>query len=120
MLDRSLITNAAFAALPPEVVEAVTSDPALLTQVLSYHVVQGRYTAADLAGLGGLPSIQMETKLGAILPDNALTLVADDMGGLMINDSMVVAADIAASNGVIHVIDSILVPPSVLAALAGE
>jgi uncharacterized surface protein with fasciclin (FAS1) repeats len=113
-------TNAAFAALPPEVVEAVTSDPALLTQVLSYHVVQGRYTAADLIGLPGLPSIQMETKLGAILPDNALTLVADDMGGLMVNDSTVVAADIAASNGVIHVIDTILVPPSVLAALAGE
>ena len=110
-------TNQAFAKLSPEVVAAVTADPALLTKILSYHVVQGQYTAADLAGLTTLPSIEMETKLGAILPDNALTLTADDMGGLMVNDSTIVTADIFASNGVIHVIDTILIPADVLAAM---
>ena len=113
-------TNEAFAKLPPEVVAAVIADPALLTKVLSYHVVQGQYTAADLAGLTTLPSIEMETKLGAILPDNALTIIADDMGGLKINDSTVIGSDIYASNGVIHVIDTILIPADVLAALTGE
>jgi uncharacterized surface protein with fasciclin (FAS1) repeats len=94
-------TDAAFASLPDGTVEMLL-DPAnkeQLVGILTYHVVKGDLMAADVARYD-----QAETVNGALLD-----VTAD--GGVMINSASVTSADIAASNGVIHVIDAVLLPP---------
>lgn len=88
----------AFAKLPEGTFESLLADPARLTQVLTYHVVPGRVTAADASGLSAAPTVQ-----GSELP------ISTD-GGVHVADASVVSADIRASNGVIHVIDRVLLP----------
>ena len=88
----------AFARLPEGTVEALLADPEKLTAVLTYHVVRGRVTAADAAGLSSAATVQ-----GGELP-----ISAD--GGVHVGDANVVTADIEASNGLIHVIDRVLLP----------
>ena len=100
-------TNDAFAKVPKEVVDALLADKALLTSVLTYHVVPGKVMSTDLSD-----GLQAKTAQG-----EELTFKIAD-GKVAVNDANVVTADIAASNGVIHVIDSVLVPQSVLDALA--
>ena len=85
--------------LPPGTVDALLQDKAALTAVLTYHVVPGKVTAADVAGLRQATTVQG----GAISIDAS--------SGVMINDATVVTADVMASNGVIHVIDTVLMPP---------
>jgi uncharacterized surface protein with fasciclin (FAS1) repeats len=101
-------TDDAFAALPEGTVETLLEDPTGdLASILTYHVVAGAVMAADVVGLDGQ---EVETVNGAtftvnIGDDGSVTLT--DAAG---NDVNVVATDIAASNGVIHVIDAVLMP----------
>jgi len=94
-------TDDAFAALPQETLDAVLADPqGLLTQILLYHVVAGKVMAADLVDGQEIATLQ-----GA-----SLTISLSEEGA-MVNDATIIATDIEASNGVIHVIDAVLVPP---------
>ena len=105
-------TNAAFEKLAkaaPATYQAVLADPALLAKVLTYHVVAGDITAAQASGVA-----QQEGKVNALQGEPiSFSLKA---GKLTLNGSAtVVAADIRATNGVIHVIDTVIVPPSLSA-----
>jgi len=93
--------DAAFAKLPPGTVESFLKNKAKLATILKYHVVPGRVKAADVAG----KSLQVKTAAG--LPVNV-----DGTFGVRVNDAHVIQPDIEASNGVIHVIDTVLLPPA--------
>jgi uncharacterized surface protein with fasciclin (FAS1) repeats len=96
-------TDEAFAALPEGALEGLLADKDALTAVLLYHVVDGKVMAADVVGLDG--------KEVATLSGDQVLVSADDMG-VMINQSNVVITDIEASNGVIHVVDAVILPPA--------
>lgn len=89
----------AFAKIPQEQLDALLADKDALTAVLTYHVIPGKVMAADVAGLEEATSVQ-----GA-------TIAIDTSDGVKVNDATVVATDIEASNGVIHVIDTVIMPP---------
>ena len=93
-------TDDAFAAVPAETLAAIAADKAKLTKVLTYHVVAGMVMAADVKP-GDVPSVE---------GSNITVTVVD--GKVMVNDATVTATDVAASNGVIHVIDKVLLPPN--------
>ena len=101
-------TDDAFAALPDGTIETLLADPAGdLTDILTYHVVAGAVPAADVVALDGQ---QITTVNGAaitvgVADDGSVTLT--DAAG---NDVAVVATDVQANNGVIHVIDAVLLP----------
>lgn len=106
-------TEEAFAAALEAVglpAEALLAQTDLLTSILTYHVVPGAVLAADVAGLDGASVATVNGEEVAVSVDGDT---------VMINDATVVATDIVASNGVIHVIDSVLLPSEVLALLAG-
>jgi uncharacterized surface protein with fasciclin (FAS1) repeats len=95
-------TNEAFAALPAGLVDKLLlpANKAVLAQILTYHVVAGKVMAADVKP-GDVPTVETS--------NIAVTIVG---GKVMLNETTTVTAtDIAASNGVIHVIDSVLLPP---------
>lgn len=95
-------TDEAFAALPEGTLEALLADPqGQLTQILLYHVVPGKVMSTDLSD-----GMTAETVQG-----NPVTFSIKD-GVVKVNDATVIAADIEASNGVIHVIDAVILPPS--------
>jgi uncharacterized surface protein with fasciclin (FAS1) repeats len=94
-------TDDAFAALPEGTIESLLADTDALTQVLLYHVVDGKVMAAQVVELDGQ---QVETLSG-----DSLSVMIDGEA-VKINDAQVILADVEASNGVIHVIDSVLVP----------
>ncbi len=96
-------TDAAFAALPAGTVERLLrpENRAELTRILTYHVVPGRVTAADLSGRTATPT-SVEGR----------RLQVDGRQGVTVNGARVVTADVGASNGVIHVIDRVLIPPA--------
>jgi uncharacterized surface protein with fasciclin (FAS1) repeats len=96
--------DAAFAKLPPGTVESLLKNKAKLATILKYHVVPGRVKAADVAG----KSLKVKTAAG--LPVNV-----DGTFGVRVNDAHVIQPDIEASNGVIHVIDTVLLPPAATA-----
>ena len=91
-------TDEAFAKLPKGTVEALLADIPKLTSILTYHVVSGKVTAGQVVELSEAKTIQ-----GSMVK-------IDASNGVMINNSKVVAADVMASNGVIHVIDTVLIP----------
>jgi uncharacterized surface protein with fasciclin (FAS1) repeats len=93
--------DAAFAKLPPGTVESLLKNKKKLATVLKYHVVAGRVKAADVAGK------TLKVPTAARLPVNV-----DGSFGVRVNDAHVIQLDIQASNGVIHVIDTVLIPPS--------
>jgi len=97
-------TNDAFAAVPAEVLEGLGADTDALTAVLTYHVVAGKVMAADLED-----GQEVETVQGGILTVSidGDTVTLTDAAGQVITIS---AVDIEASNGVIHVIDGVLLP----------
>jgi transforming growth factor-beta-induced protein len=96
-------TDDAFAAVPQETMDALLADPkGALTDVLTYHVVPGKVMSTDLSD-----GMTVETVNGQTL---TIKVAAD--GTVMVNDATVTTADIETSNGVIHVIDTVLVPPS--------
>jgi uncharacterized surface protein with fasciclin (FAS1) repeats len=92
-------TDEAFAKLPAGTVEGLLAEPEKLKDILLYHVVSDKVMAADAAKL-----TFANTVLGQPLRIKAMD------GKVQINDANVVLADIAASNGVIHVIDAVLLP----------
>ncbi len=94
-------TDAAFAKLPKGTVEGLLKDKEALKNILLYHVVSGKVAAETVVGLD-----KAETLSGA----NVMIKVKD--GSVFINDSKVTTADVYASNGVIHIIDTVLLPPS--------
>lgn len=101
-------TDAAFEKLPAELLEAALADPeGLLTQVLLYHVVSGKVMSTDLSD--GLEA--------ATLQGESVAFTLGD-GVAMVNDANIVAADVETTNGVIHVIDTVILPPSLVAAVA--
>ncbi len=91
-------TDEAFAALPEGTVEALLEDTEALTAILTYHVVPGMVMSTDLTD-----GMEAETVNG-----QTVTIGLGDE--VTVNDATVVTADIAASNGVIHVIDTVLLP----------
>jgi uncharacterized surface protein with fasciclin (FAS1) repeats len=94
-------TDAAFAKLDPAVLnDLLTNDTATLKQILLYHVVPGWVNSTDLSN-----GMKVETLQG----ENVTVKISG--GDVFINDAKVVVADIQASNGVIHVIDTVLIPP---------
>ena len=90
-------TDAAFAKIPKADLDALLKDKAKLTAVLTYHVVPGKVMAADVKA-GNVKSVQ----------GSEITITT--MGGVMVNKAKVTATDIVADNGVIHVIDSVIMP----------
>ena len=91
-------TDDAFAALPQETVQGLLEDPPALVRVLTYHVVPGRITSAQITHDG-----EQKTVEGGVL-----TIAVN--GGVTVNDATVIQADVEAENGVIHVIDRVLIP----------
>ncbi len=93
-------TDEAFAKLPAGTLEAVLKDKAKLTSILTYHVVAGKVMAKDVAGMHGESA---KTLQGG-------RLKIDASHAVKVGTATVVKADVEASNGVIHVIDSVLLP----------
>jgi uncharacterized surface protein with fasciclin (FAS1) repeats len=92
-------TDEAFAKLPAGTVEALLKDKEKLTKILLYHVVSGNVMAKDVVKLKSAKTVQgSEVKISA------------KGGKVMVDNANVVKTDIAASNGVIHVIDSVILP----------
>ena len=96
-------TDAAFAKLPAGTVETLLKpeNKDQLTAILTYHVVPGSVMAADVVKLTEAKTV-----------NGAMVHIKVDGNTVMINDAKVTATDIAASNGVIHVIDSVILPPN--------
>ncbi len=94
-------TDDAFEELPEGTLDALMEDEEQLSEVLTYHVVSGEYMASDLTD-----GTTLETVQGEMITIN----VTDD--NVMVDDANVVQPDIVASNGVIHVIDAVILPPS--------
>ena len=92
-------TDAAFAKIPKADLDALLRDKRALTEVLTYHVVSGKVMAADVVKL-----TQAKTVEGSPVKIKVVD------GKVMINNANVSATDIAASNGVIHVIDTVIMP----------
>ena len=100
-------SNAAFNAVPADVLSRLQNDPELLAGVLKHHVVDGAYASADL--------VDGELMAG---DGSTLTISVDD--GIRVNSAAVVDADIVASNGVVHVIDEVLLSADVLSTRTEE
>lgn len=93
-------TDDAFAALPEGVLDALLlpENKAVLAQILTYHVVAGKVMAADVTD-------------GDVATVEGQTIALSTADGVTVNGATVVAADVAASNGVIHAIDAVILPP---------
>jgi uncharacterized surface protein with fasciclin (FAS1) repeats len=91
-------TDEAFAKIPPADLQALLADKAKLTKVLTYHVVPGKVTAAEVAKLREAKTVEGQS------------IRIDTTNGVKVDGATVVKTDIMASNGVIHVIDSVILP----------
>ncbi len=94
-------TNAAFAKVPKATLNSLAKNPAALKRVLLYHVVAGKVTAAKVVKL----------KSAKTLAGPSVRIRVTGMT-VRINDARVTTADVKASNGVVHVIDRVLIPPA--------
>lgn len=92
-------TDEAFAKLPEGTLETLLANPDQLTKVLTYHVVSGKVMAADVVKLTKATTVQGQ--------DVTITV---DGEAVMVNDSKVTTTDIEGTNGVIHIIDTVLLP----------
>ncbi|HEV8025703.1 MAG TPA: fasciclin domain-containing protein [Candidatus Nanopelagicales bacterium] len=95
-------TDEAFAALPPGVLDALLlpENQETLAKILTYHVVPGQVLAADIAD-------------GDVATVEGQTIALSTADGVTVNGATVIQADVVADNGVIHVIDSVILPPDV-------
>ncbi|CAA9307905.1 Sensory subunit of low CO2-induced protein complex, putative [uncultured Coleofasciculus sp.] len=91
-------TDEAFSKLPSGTVESLLEDILQLRKVLEYHVVPGKFMAADVV------------KLDSATTTEGSTVKIDASNGVKVNDATVVTPDVEADNGVIHVIDTVLIP----------
>jgi uncharacterized surface protein with fasciclin (FAS1) repeats len=91
-------TDEAFAKIPKADLDAILADKAKLTAILTYHVVPGKVMSKDVAALKSAKTV------------NGAEVTIDTSAGVKIDNATVVKADIEASNGVIHVIDTVIVP----------
>jgi transforming growth factor-beta-induced protein len=91
-------SNAAFAKIPKATLDSVLADKKKLTSILTYHVVAGKVMSKDVATMTEATSVE----------GSMLKIKTKD--GVMINDAKVTTADLECSNGVIHVIDTVLMP----------
>jgi uncharacterized surface protein with fasciclin (FAS1) repeats len=94
-------TDGAFANLPDGVVESLLADPEALAQILLYHVVPGALTVRELRDMAGVETAQGDDLTLEVTPQ-----------GLTINGAYLLTENIRASNGIVHVITSVLVPGS--------
>jgi uncharacterized surface protein with fasciclin (FAS1) repeats len=94
-------TDDAFKKLPAGTLEKLLADKAQLTKVLTYHVVAGKVMAADVVKLTSAKTVE----------GSSVKIAVND-GKVKVNDANVVKTDVGASNGVIHVIDSVILPPA--------
>ena len=94
-------TDDAFAKVPKDKLEALLKDKDALRAVLKYHVVSGKVMAADVVKLDSAKTVQ----------GKSVTIEAKD-GNVKVNDAKVTKTDIECKNGVIHVIDTVLLPPA--------
>jgi uncharacterized surface protein with fasciclin (FAS1) repeats len=92
-------TDEAFAKIPKADLDALLADKAALTAVLTYHVIPGKNLAKDVATMSKATTV------------NGKDVAIDTRSGVKVGDATVVKADVEASNGVIHVIDTVLMPP---------
>ena len=90
-------TDEAFAKIPKTTLDGLLADKAALTKVLTYHVVPGKVMAKDV-------------KAGKVKTVQGQELTVSTNMGVMVDQSKVIATDVAASNGVIHAIDTVLMP----------
>jgi uncharacterized surface protein with fasciclin (FAS1) repeats len=91
-------TDEAFAKLPKGTVEGLLNDLPKLKKILTYHVVSGKVMAADVVKLKSAKTVEgSDVKI-------------DASNGVKINDSTVTTPDVAADNGVIHIVDTVLIP----------
>lgn len=90
--------NAAFKKIPDATLQGVLADNVKLTSILTYHVIAGKVMSKDVATMKEAKTVE----------GSNITIKAKD--GVMINDAKVIKADIECSNGVIHVIDAVLMP----------
>ncbi|XVJ68387.1 MAG: fasciclin domain-containing protein [Rhizobacter sp.] len=90
-------TDAAFAKIPKADLDALLKDKAKLTAILTYHVVPGKVMAKDV-------------KAGKVKTVQGSELTVTTTGGVMVDNAKVTATDVAADNGVIHVIDTVVIP----------
>jgi len=90
-------TDAAFAKIPKEDLDALLADKAKLSAVLTYHVVPGKVMSKDV-------------KAGMVKTVEGSSLTVSTMGGVKVDNANVTAVDIVADNGVIHVIDTVVMP----------
>lgn len=95
-------TNAAFAKIPKAKLAALLKDKKALTAVLTYHVLPGKVMAADVLKL------KNNTKVKTV---QGTSLRVRNKPSVMVDNAKVIKTDIQASNGVIHVIDTVLMPP---------
>ena len=91
-------TDEAFAALPEGTLESLLADKEALTKILTYHVVPGKVMASDVVNLDSAKTVQGQS------------VRIDTSSGVKIDNANVVKTDIVASNGVIHVIDAVILP----------
>ena len=91
-------TDEAFSKLPAGTVESLLKDIPKLKKILLYHVVSGKVMAADVVKLKSANTVE------------GSSVKIDASSGVKINDANVVSPDVAADNGVIHVIDTVLIP----------
>lgn len=93
-------TDDAFDSLPPGILDGIIREPEKLEDFLKYHIIEGKYSAKDLETLGSLKTLQGR--------DISVEKINED---ILIDESKIIQADIECTNGVIHAIDMILVPP---------
>ncbi|MCS7300352.1 MAG: fasciclin domain-containing protein [Fimbriimonadales bacterium] len=91
-------TDEAFAQIPQETLQAVLANKEQLTAILTYHVVPGKLMAADVARSSQLQTVQGQS------------ITVSTEGGVRVDDANVIQTDIEADNGVIHVIDKVIMP----------
>ncbi len=91
-------TDEAFAKLPQGTVDGLLQDIPKLTKILTYHVVSGKVTAADVVKLNSAKTVE------------GTDVKIDASNGVKVNNATVTTPDVAADNGVIHIIDTVLIP----------
>lgn len=98
-------TDEAFAKLPKDQLDALLNDKEALTKILTYHVVAGKVMSTDVVNLNSAKTVEGQ----------AITINASN--GVRVNNANVIMTDIETSNGVIHVLDTVILPPDMTASL---